>query len=490
MEFIKVIGRGAYGIVILGKDKISNKSFAIKALRQGQDVSLNGNLIELDILTKLSDHPNVLTLKQIAIENPFVVDIEIFLKVKLEKLFFFFDNAESDLSLIIKKNKLTFLEKKKTIKGILDGLEYIHLKGIIHRDIKPKNILMFKGNFPKICDFGIAKFKCNNVTNTPRICTRNYVPPEVLLKLPYDQKMDIWSIGVVIYELFNGYNFIQEKEENQLEGIISRIPTQEMTKKMCEIIVKKMIKKDIKRESRILNKKLLKKYEKELGDSVVFENFMSNVLKIDPLLRYNCAQCLDHVFFINEPRQRCTKNKCHRKFDIILNQFRSDGIKYIINNFYASSEIKCMLRIIFHAIELFDRFMLAHEKDTTELDVVILAANMCVYISVKFFSTMHKIQNADKFFNIKFTKDIIKIMETAETNFITNTLKYNIYEPTLFETADEFGIILNEDYAEKLLYLMLNKNINGKRHTEIFKYFATKLADKLAEDMEDAKICL
>ena len=81
------------------------------------------------------------------------------------------------------------------------GLEYTHKKGLIHRDISPKNILVFSDGTCKICDFGLAA-----VANTSFLCTgrENYMAIEVRNELEYTNKCDIFSLGVLLLFLCNG----------------------------------------------------------------------------------------------------------------------------------------------------------------------------------------------------------------------------------------------------------------------------------------------
>lgn len=112
----------------------------------------------------------------------------------------------------------------------------LHLKncGVLHADIKPDNILVNEGrNTIKICDFGSAMFSGDNEI-TPYLVSRFYRAPEVILGLPYDHPMDMWSIGCVIYELFTGQILFKGRSNN------------EMLKQMMDVkgpFPKKMIKK-------------------------------------------------------------------------------------------------------------------------------------------------------------------------------------------------------------------------------------------------------
>ena len=113
------------------------------------------------------------------------------------------------------------------------ALKYIHKKKILHRDIKPSNILLIKQNsenFVKLGDFGLAKILdspfslTNTIINTPQ-----YVAPEIIEKKPYSFKVDIWSLGVIFYQLvildypFEG-STNEEMQKNIIEGKKKGLP--------------------------------------------------------------------------------------------------------------------------------------------------------------------------------------------------------------------------------------------------------------------------
>ena len=104
----------------------------------------------------------------------------------------------------VKKTGKRLPENKifKYFVGILYGLAHIHQNDIVHKDIKPDNIMINSDGAPKIADYGISKsLEDGNIKPTTNRGTREYMSPELLRKKNYDTKTDIWSLGCILHEL-------------------------------------------------------------------------------------------------------------------------------------------------------------------------------------------------------------------------------------------------------------------------------------------------
>lgn len=200
-----IIGKGNFGIVYLANWR-STKVVA----KVSHDKILKHKILhkELLILTKLH-HPNIVQFLGYS-ENPFIIVMEY---VKGKPL----------LNYIV-KNTLCLNQKIKICQEILLAIQYLHHrkpKYLIHRDLKPHNILVDKHKHIKIIDFGLSRIlSYDNLTLldhkthikkqldlTQPVGSKRYMAPEIRLQQKYDHKVDIWSLGIIFYELFENKRY-------------------------------------------------------------------------------------------------------------------------------------------------------------------------------------------------------------------------------------------------------------------------------------------
>ena len=135
-----------------------------------------------------------------------------------------FEYIKHDLQGLINKGvKFNLAQLKSIMKGVLKGIMYLHSKNIIHRDIKGANILIDENGMVKIADFGLARviFPNMKLNYTTKVVTLWYRAPEILLgHRNYSDKVDMWSVGCLFYELFTGkVLFRSNNEKDQIEEI-------------------------------------------------------------------------------------------------------------------------------------------------------------------------------------------------------------------------------------------------------------------------------
>ena len=185
----KKLGSGYISEVYLGIDKNTNKKYAIKIIN----------------LKKVSEAEHLAINREINIQKNLQSS-------KIVKLFGSYKKKDNLYLVLeyIKNGNLYDLSKKKNFseneiikifKNITKGINYLHSQKIVHRDIKPENILITDDNNIKICDLGFSAPFGENVKRNTMCGTREYLAPEVAMRLLQNEKIDIWCLGILIYEL-------------------------------------------------------------------------------------------------------------------------------------------------------------------------------------------------------------------------------------------------------------------------------------------------
>ena len=120
---------------------------------------------------------------------------------------------------IVEKSQYNEKEARDTCLIILEAVAYMHGKHVAHRDLKPENLLLLSQNDDsavKIADFGFAKKVYKECTLTTQCGTPGYAAPEILSGAPYDWRVDMWSVGVILYILLGGYAPFAEPDHKDL----------------------------------------------------------------------------------------------------------------------------------------------------------------------------------------------------------------------------------------------------------------------------------
>ena len=215
LSFYKIgrsIGHGAFGKVNIALHVLSGHIVSIKSFNKKKNLfSLNRIKNEVKIMNKLRKSDNIVKLFELfETKNYYCLVMENVVGGSL-------------LSAINKMNKIPENISKNIFKQLITTLQFIHSHNIVHRDIKPDNILLDLDNTIKLCDFGVSKIIPKGQLVNDSCGTPAFIAPEILLDTPYNPYVsDIWSSGVVLYAMVTGFFPFRGVNETQLhENILS-----------------------------------------------------------------------------------------------------------------------------------------------------------------------------------------------------------------------------------------------------------------------------
>ncbi len=197
-EIVRVLGKGAQGTVYLARDTHLEREVAVKTLRfEHTDAAVRGQRVrtlldEARIVSKMQ-HPNIVTLHDAGEDKgtPYLV--------------FEYVEGSTLATLIREKGRLAPAQAADIALQVLRGVGYAHAKDVIHRDLKPANIIITAQGVPQVMDFGIARHAADVATGERTLYgTPSYMAPEYVASYQYTTVSDLFSIGMVLYEMLTG----------------------------------------------------------------------------------------------------------------------------------------------------------------------------------------------------------------------------------------------------------------------------------------------
>ena len=251
---IDEIGAGGYGRVNLYKHKVTGAIYAIKLIDKTKfENKIQKQLFarEVEIMYKIS-HKNIVKLY-----SHFEDESNCYLVMEYIK--------RGNLFSLLQSQPNKCLDQKSIANYIVDlisSLYYLHNMNpsIIHRDIKPENLLLSDDNHLKLTDFGASNYYFQNKARFTTVGTRIYQSPEMLLNKGYDTRVDIWAIGVLIFELLCGYPPFKKDNHSMEDNIINL------------------------------------KINWPIKMNLLGKNLISKILKVNPENRLNLEEILQHKF--------------------------------------------------------------------------------------------------------------------------------------------------------------------------------------------------
>lgn len=290
---VQQVGEGTYGKVYKAINVITHEHVALKKLRlESEREGFPITAIREMKLLQLFDHPNVIGLLEMMVEYNYIYMI--------------FDYMDHDLTGLLTHPDLHLqeLHRKHMFKQLMEGLEYLHKKRVIHRDIKGSNILLDNKGALRIADFGLARtmkivHEGESPDYTNRVITIWYRPPELLLGLTdYGREVDIWGVGCLLIELYTKVSPFQGFEEiGQLYRIFSIMgtPTLENWPDIDKLPWFEMLQPAVHKSSTFHEK-----YSTILSEQAF--DLALKLLTLNPSQRYTATQALEHQYFREDPQ--------------------------------------------------------------------------------------------------------------------------------------------------------------------------------------------
>ena len=312
------LGKGMFSSVVRATDSKTGKLVAVKIVRQN-DTMRKAGMKEIEILQQLrAADPE---------DKKHVIRFERFFEHK-GHLCMVFENLSMNLREVLKKFGRDVGLNLRAIKAYAQqmflGLSLLRKCGILHGDLKPDNLLVNEQrNILKICDLGSAS-PASESEVTPYLVSRFYRAPEIILGIPYDYAIDMWSIGCTLYELYTGKILFTGRNNNGMlksimecrgklppkllrRGSLTPMHFDEMLNfqsteedKVTGGVVTKVL--DFKKPTRDLKTRLMGKGSKGMSESeskelALFVDLLDRCLALNPEKRCTPIEALKHPFF-------------------------------------------------------------------------------------------------------------------------------------------------------------------------------------------------
>ena len=237
------LGRGAMGVVYRAEDPALDRVVALKTIvladdAEGRDDYHKRFFLEAKAAGKLT-HPNIVTTYDFGEEGGVAY-------MAMELL------EGTELRERLKEGALPPAEALAIAMQIAQGLAFAHERGVVHRDVKPANIMLLERGQAKIMDFGIARMRAaDHKTSTGMVLgTPKYMSPEQIAGVPVDHRSDIFSLGIVLYEMVTGVRLFAGDDVAQIAHNVTQVDPEPPTRldpslpAMLDFVVARALKKD------------------------------------------------------------------------------------------------------------------------------------------------------------------------------------------------------------------------------------------------------
>ncbi|OCF31986.1 CMGC/MAPK protein kinase [Kwoniella heveanensis CBS 569] len=302
-QFVKELGQGAYGCVASARNAQTGETCAVKKVTNvfQKKILTKRCLRELRLLHHFRGHKNASAL------HFYLYDMDIVFDPpgtgQFREVYLYEELMEADLHAIIRSGQpLSDAHFQSFLYQTLCGLKYIHSANVLHRDLKPGNLLVNADCELKICDFGLARgFQPGAVQTdqgqagfmTEYVATRWYRAPEIMLSFAnYTSSIDMWSVGCILAELLGGKPIFKgEDYVDQLNKILNFLgtPTEDTLRRVGSPRAQDYI-RSLPIKPRVQFKTLYP------TASPLALDLLQKLLTFDPIKRIGCAEALEHPY--------------------------------------------------------------------------------------------------------------------------------------------------------------------------------------------------
>jgi serine/threonine protein kinase len=467
-----------------------------------------GNVRELDILSRVREHPLFVKLCCVTFGDPFTGEGMMSpkqgekLDMRDDSTHFILELAEMTTETYVsgEVKECSFFHRKLMMCQLFLALEFLHAMGICHRDLKPANTLVTfdEQGFPvlKICDFGLSMPHSKVKPSTPRMVTMWFRAPEVCCACKdYDMKSDIWSAACILFEFISGDAFMANvrppgddsiEDLKMFNGLLRNLPVQPKTSTIDKLLKKSTNGMRLERqigptirnsiEAKLaLSPAQIEDFNRTGGSYTEFCDLLLKLLVVDPDERLSATEALAHPFFhsfmpyITETRREYPPVPDPLPIVKIVNckerrWMIAEAID-IFNHNLKTHSVGYSHSTLFHTIEIFDRYLAWAFNGNMELMPderssrgrlhnhvgTRLRFYVCYYLMYKYHSSAESPYDWEKVF----PKDLCSTnqyneAEKFEITLIHDILKSRLYNQTLLERIPEHGFSLSTKIIRNL----------------------------------------